>query len=159
MRFDCMLKRNVVRFVRFFTRLHISSLIKSCEKFDVEQNRPIYSKAQSRHPRYVKSNKPTRHTIFLTKSKKKRKTYKMYIQNKESLRKEKKTTTTLTGVVCSQRETEGNYSLPRLPVLMALTLLRWCWPARIGFAICALGPRRARFFCLTASLIRSTSYW
>lgn len=34
-----------------------------------------------------------------------------------------------------------------------------CCPARIGLAIWATGPRRAKFFCLTASLILSTSYW
>ena len=33
------------------------------------------------------------------------------------------------------------------------------WPApRIGFAICEW-PRRSRFFCRTASLMRSTSCW
>merc|ERR1719209_253196 len=33
------------------------------------------------------------------------------------------------------------------------------WPALIGLAICAACPRLCRFFCLTASLILSTSYW
>jgi len=50
---------------------------------------------------------------------------------------------------------------PRMPTGASVTmpeLADACPEPRIGFAICEW-PRRIRFFCLTASLMRSTSCW
>jgi len=70
---------------------------------------------------------------------------------------------------CQQQvyETDGRTSEgllcepPRMPTdasATTLALAAACPEPRIGFKICEW-PRRVRFFCLTASLMRSTSCW